>query len=76
MSPVRNPERPTDGVVSGMHADVRVIHPNESGTAEPDGERRTWRADGPYRFENGRIADCWVLPEDQDAFDAIWSSAS
>jgi hypothetical protein len=32
----------------------------------------SWRAHGLYRFEHGRIAECWVLPEDQYAFDAIW----
>jgi hypothetical protein len=32
-----------------------------------------WRAHGLYRFEFGKIAECWVLPEDQQLFDEIWS---
>jgi ketosteroid isomerase-like protein len=44
-----------------------------SGSAVRDGKRLEWRAHGLYRFENGRIAECWLLPEDQQAFDAIWS---
>ena len=44
-----------------------------SGSAVRDGKRLEWRAHGLYRFENGRIAECWLLPEDQHAFDAIWS---
>lgn len=43
-----------------------------SGSATRDGKRKEWRAHGLYRFDEGRIAECWVLPEDQDAFDAIW----
>lgn len=43
-----------------------------SGSAIRDGKRKKWRAHGLYRFDEGRIAECWVFPEDQDAFDAIW----
>jgi ketosteroid isomerase-like protein len=43
------------------------------GSAMRDGERLEWRAHGLYRFERGRIAECWVVPEDQHAFDAIWT---
>jgi hypothetical protein len=32
-----------------------------------------WRAHGLYRFRHGRIAECWVLPENQYEFDRIWS---
>jgi ketosteroid isomerase-like protein len=44
-----------------------------SGSAVRGGERVVWRAHGLYRFAEGRIAEGWVLPEDQYAFDAIWS---
>ena len=44
-----------------------------SGSATRKGKRREWRAHGLYRFSDGRIAECWVLPEDQHQFDAIWS---
>jgi ketosteroid isomerase-like protein len=43
-----------------------------SGSAVRDGKSLEWRAHGLYRFEHGRIAECWVVPEDQTAFDAIW----
>lgn len=43
-----------------------------SGSAVREGKRLEWRAHGLYRFQKGRIAECWVLPEDQNAFDAIW----
>jgi uncharacterized protein len=43
------------------------------GTAVRRGKRWEWRAHGLYRFRDGRIAECWVLPEDQYAFDEIWS---
>jgi ketosteroid isomerase-like protein len=44
-----------------------------SGKASREGKQLEWRAHGLYRFEGGRIAECWVLPEDQDVFDAAWS---
>lgn len=43
-----------------------------TGSAVRDGKRLEWRAHGLYRFDRGRIAECWVLPDDQYAFDAIW----
>jgi uncharacterized protein len=44
-----------------------------NGSAVRDRKRLEWRAHRLYRFEHDRIAECWVLPEDQHAFDAIWS---
>lgn len=44
-----------------------------TGRATRDGETSEWRAHGLYRFSDGRIAECWVLPEDQYEFDRIWS---
>ncbi|HEY3214405.1 MAG TPA: nuclear transport factor 2 family protein [Actinomycetota bacterium] len=43
-----------------------------SGRATRQGKVLEWRAHGLYRFENGKIAECWVLPEDQILFDEIW----
>ena len=43
------------------------------GSCVRDGNRLEWRAHGLYRFDHHRIAECWVLPEDQSVFDAIWS---
>lgn len=43
-----------------------------SGSVVREGVELQWRAHGLYRFEGGNISECWVLPEDQDAFDEIW----
>jgi uncharacterized protein len=43
------------------------------GSAVLGGKTREWRAHGFYRFRDGQIAECWVLPEDQYVFDQIWS---
>jgi hypothetical protein len=43
-----------------------------AGRASRRGKVFEWRAHGLYRFEEGKIAGCWVLPEDQSVFDEIW----
>lgn len=43
------------------------------GTAARKGKIWEWRAHGLYRFRDGLIAECWVLPEDQYLFDEVWS---
>jgi ketosteroid isomerase-like protein len=44
-----------------------------TGKATRGGEIFEWGAHGLYRFRNARIAECWVLPEDQLVFDEVWS---
>ncbi len=44
-----------------------------TGRPERHGRPYEWRAHGLYLFRDGRIAECRVLPEDQYAFDEIWS---
>lgn len=44
-----------------------------SGRAKRNGREWTWRGHGLHRFEDGKIAECWLLPEDQYLFDEIWS---
>jgi ketosteroid isomerase-like protein len=44
-----------------------------TGHARIGGRDVSWRAHGLYRFENGKIAECRVVPEDQSLFDEIWS---
>ena len=44
-----------------------------SGRALLGGRFQRWRAHGLYRFRDGQIAACWVLPEDQREFDRIWA---
>ena len=44
------------------------------GTATIGGEEHRWSTVGLYRFRDGRIAACWLLPLDPEAFDRIWSA--
>lgn len=44
-----------------------------SGRAVRKGREWRWRGHGLYRFLDGKIAECWLLPEDQYLFDRIWS---
>ena len=44
-----------------------------TGRVQRQGKAHEWRAHGLYRFWDGKIAECLVLPEDQYAFDEIWS---
>jgi 2'-5' RNA ligase len=44
------------------------------GTAERDGRPVAWETVGVFRVVGGRIAECWLVPFDQAAFDAIWSA--
>jgi ketosteroid isomerase-like protein len=43
------------------------------GTATIDGAKRRWSTVGLYRIREGRIAACWLLPLDPEAFDEIWA---
>ena len=46
------------------------------GTATIDGVDQAWSTVGLYRVRDDRIAECWLLPLDPPAFDAIWSRKS
>jgi RNA 2',3'-cyclic 3'-phosphodiesterase len=43
------------------------------GRAERDGVQVEWETVGVFRVAGGRIAECWLVPFDQAAFDRIWS---
>jgi hypothetical protein len=43
------------------------------GEVDLGGETLAWGTVGIFRIAEGRIAECWVIPYDQHAFDAIWS---
>ena len=43
------------------------------GQAERDGRTIEWETVGIFRIEDRKIAECWLLPFDQYAFDEIWS---
>ena len=42
------------------------------GRATLDGVRRQWSTVGLYQLRDDRVAACWLLPLDSDAFDRIW----
>ena len=46
------------------------------GTATIAGDEHRWSTVGLYRFRDGRIAACWLLPLDPAAFDRIWSTGA
>jgi ketosteroid isomerase-like protein len=43
------------------------------GRAVRDGREVAWETVGVFRVVEGRIAECWLIPFDQAAFDRIWS---
>jgi len=43
------------------------------GTAVRSGVTHTWSTIGLYRFREGRVAACWLLPLDAREFDLIWA---
>jgi uncharacterized protein len=43
------------------------------GSATLAGREERWSTVGLYRFADGRIAGCWLLPLDPAAFDRIWA---
>ena len=57
-------------VLSGEGDHVAVL---TDGTALIAGRERTWSTVGLYRLRDGRVAACWLLPLDANAFDAAWS---
>lgn len=60
--------------VRGVLADDERTVILAGGEVEHGGETMAWGTVGIFRIAEGRIAECWVVPHDQDAFDEIWSS--
>lgn len=56
-------------VLVGDGDEVAVV---TDGTAVIGGVERRWSTVGLYRIRQQRVAGCWLLPLDADAFDAIW----
>jgi len=54
-------------------ADEEFVIQLAGGQAEIDGNLHEWETVGVYRVANGRIAECWLVPFDQLAFDEIWA---
>jgi uncharacterized protein len=61
--------------VRGVLADDERAVILASGEVEHGGESFSWGTVGIFRLAAGRIAECWVVPYDQSAFDRIWSPA-
>jgi ketosteroid isomerase-like protein len=57
-------------VLTGSGSTVAVL---TDGSAQIDGVDRRWSTVGLYRLEDGRVAECWLLPLDQAEFDDIWT---
>jgi ketosteroid isomerase-like protein len=58
----------------GTLADAtRVVH-FADGEAVLGGETRRWRTVGIFEVAGARIAECWLVPFDQPAFDEIWGA--
>jgi ketosteroid isomerase-like protein len=62
--------------VRGVLADDQRAVILAGGEVEQDGETFAWGTVAIFRFAEDRIAECWVVPYDQDAFDEIWSPGS
>ena len=60
--------------VRGVLADDERTVILAGGRVENNGQSYAWGTVGIFRIVAGRIAECWVLPHDQDAFDEIWSA--
>jgi uncharacterized protein len=59
--------------VRGVLADDERAVILAGGEVEYGGETFSWGTVGIFRLAGGRIAECWVVPYDQSAFDRIWS---
>jgi ketosteroid isomerase-like protein len=59
--------------VRGVLADSKRAALLATGEVDLGGETLTWETVVVFRMAEGRIAECWVLPHDQAAFDEIWS---
>ena len=60
-------------MVRRMLADDEFVVQLAAGRARLGGAVREWETVGVYRIAKDRIAECWLVPFDQYAFDEIWS---
>jgi hypothetical protein len=58
--------------VHGVLADAQRAVILAGAQLEDDGASPSWSTVVVFRLAEGRIAECWVLPYDQDAFDDVW----
>ena len=61
--------QPAEVLAGGGEHAAAITH----GTATVDGRSHRWSTVGLYRLKEGRVAECRLLPFDQDEFDRIWT---
>jgi uncharacterized protein len=61
--------------VRGVLADDERTVILAGGEVDHDGQTFAWGTVGIFRIADDAIAECWVVPNDQNAFDRIWSFA-
>jgi uncharacterized protein len=60
--------------IRGVLADDQRTVILATGEIEHGGRTFAWGTTAIFRIAEGRIAECWVIPHDQDTYDEIWSS--
>ncbi len=60
--------------VRGVIADDERAVILVGGEVQHRGETLVWGTVATFRLEDCRVAECWVVPHDQQVFDQIWSS--
>jgi hypothetical protein len=60
--------------VHGVLADDQRAVILAGGEVRRGAQTLSWGTVGIFRIADGMIAECWVLPHDQRAFDEIWSA--
>lgn len=61
--------------VRGVIADDERAVILAAGEVQSGNETLSWGTVGIFRLADDKIAECWVVPYDQRAFDLVWSSA-
>jgi YbgC/YbaW family acyl-CoA thioester hydrolase len=58
---------------SQAHHDEALVQLAD-GQAPLGGHKAVWRTAGVYRVADGRIAEAWLVPLDQEHFDRVWGA--
>jgi acyl-CoA thioesterase FadM/ketosteroid isomerase-like protein len=55
--------------------DAEVVVQLADGEAMLGGRSAEWRTAGVYRVANGKVAEAWLVPLEQDRFDRAWAAS-
>jgi uncharacterized protein len=66
-------QRSSQVAIQRLLADHEFVTVLAGGQAKIGGTVREWKTLGIHWIVANRIAECWLLPFDQGAFDEIWS---